>query len=77
MNSHRPAYGVLLYAGLLEIPEDVLEAARIDGANSWHLIRRVILPHHPAVPALPSGDPLHLRPPGSGHERSLSRHTAR
>ena len=35
---------MLLYAGLLEIPEDVLEAARIDGANSWHLIRRVILP---------------------------------
>ncbi len=37
-------YGVLLYAGLLDIPDDVLEAARIDGANSWKLIRRIILP---------------------------------
>ena len=37
-------YGVLLYAGLLDIPDDVLEAARIDGANSWKLIQRVILP---------------------------------
>ncbi|MFC0680179.1 carbohydrate ABC transporter permease [Lysobacter korlensis] len=37
-------YAILLYAGLLDIPEDIIESARIDGANGWRLIRSVILP---------------------------------
>jgi sn-glycerol 3-phosphate transport system permease protein len=39
------AYAMLvLSAGLGSIPDDVLEAASIDGATRWNLLRRVILP---------------------------------
>lgn len=37
-------YAVLLYAGLVDIPEDVLVAARLDGATEWQLIRRIVIP---------------------------------
>lgn len=37
-------YGVLIYAGLLDIPDDLLEAARIDGARGWTLFRSIVLP---------------------------------
>ena len=37
-------YAILLYAGLLDIPEDVLESARLDGASGWTLIKGIILP---------------------------------
>lgn len=37
-------YGVLLYAGLLDIPEEVFESARIDGASGFGLVRRIVLP---------------------------------
>jgi len=37
-------YGVLLYAGLLDIPEEILESARIDGARGFSLFRSIILP---------------------------------
>lgn len=37
-------YAVLLYAGLLDIPEEVIESARIDGANGLKLVRHIILP---------------------------------
>jgi multiple sugar transport system permease protein/raffinose/stachyose/melibiose transport system permease protein len=37
-------YGVLLYAGLVEIPEDVIESARLDGAGGWKLVRRIVVP---------------------------------
>ncbi|MCI2957130.1 sugar ABC transporter permease [Agromyces atrinae] len=37
-------YAVLLYAGLLDIPDDVMESARLDGAGGWRLIRSIILP---------------------------------
>ncbi|GAB3691238.1 carbohydrate ABC transporter permease [Nocardiopsis oceani] len=37
-------YGVLLYAGLVDIPEDLLEAARMDGAGRWTLVRHIVLP---------------------------------
>lgn len=37
-------YGVLLYAGLLDIPDDVLESARIDGAGTGRLISDIVLP---------------------------------
>ncbi len=35
---------VVLLAGLASIPTDVLEAARLDGARGWRLIRSVKLP---------------------------------
>ena len=35
---------VILLAGLQGLPQDVLEAARVDGANAWHLTLRVITP---------------------------------
>ncbi|MEJ7777856.1 MAG: sugar ABC transporter permease [Sphingomicrobium sp.] len=35
---------VILLAGLQTIPNDLYEAARIDGANSWHRFRHVTLP---------------------------------
>jgi len=37
-------YIVLFYAGLLNIPQDLIEAARIDGANGFHLFFKVTLP---------------------------------
>ncbi len=37
-------YGVLLFSGLLDIPEDIIESARIDGARFWSLFRHIILP---------------------------------
>jgi multiple sugar transport system permease protein/raffinose/stachyose/melibiose transport system permease protein len=37
-------YGVLIYAGLLDIPEDTIESARIDGAIGWRLVRHIVLP---------------------------------
>jgi multiple sugar transport system permease protein/raffinose/stachyose/melibiose transport system permease protein len=37
-------YGVLLYSGLIDIPGEILEAARVDGARGWRLIRSVVLP---------------------------------
>jgi ABC-type sugar transport system permease subunit len=35
---------VLLFAGLVEVPGEVLEAARVDGATGWRLIWHVVLP---------------------------------
>ncbi|KQO97486.1 carbohydrate ABC transporter permease [Leifsonia sp. Leaf264] len=37
-------YAVLLYAGLLDIPDDIVESANLDGASGWRLIRHIILP---------------------------------
>jgi multiple sugar transport system permease protein/raffinose/stachyose/melibiose transport system permease protein len=37
-------YAVLLYAGLVEIPGDVIESARMDGASGWRLVRHIVLP---------------------------------
>ena len=37
-------YAVLLYTGMIDIPEDLLESARLDGATTGRLIRHVILP---------------------------------
>jgi raffinose/stachyose/melibiose transport system permease protein len=37
-------YGVLLYAGLVEIPDEVLESARLEGASGWRLVRHIVLP---------------------------------
>jgi ABC-type sugar transport system permease subunit len=37
-------YAVLLFAGLVDIPSDILESARLDGASGWRLIRDIVLP---------------------------------
>ncbi len=37
-------YAVLLFAGLLDIPSDLIEAARVDGAAGLRLIRHIVLP---------------------------------
>lgn len=36
---------IILYAGLQSIPADQVEAAKIDGANSWQLFRSIKLPN--------------------------------
>ena len=35
---------VLIAAGLAGVPRDLLEAARVDGANEWQVFRRVTVP---------------------------------
>lgn len=37
-------YAVLLYAGLVDIPEETLESARLDGASGPRLVRHIVLP---------------------------------
>lgn len=37
-------YAVILYAGLVEIPGDIIEAAQLDGATGWPLAQMVIFP---------------------------------
>ncbi|MCX7522517.1 sugar ABC transporter permease [Microbacterium sp. STN6] len=37
-------YAVLLYAGLVDIPDDIIESARIDGASGWRLVRSIVIP---------------------------------
>ncbi|MGA5192919.1 carbohydrate ABC transporter permease [Streptomyces exfoliatus] len=37
-------YAVLLFAGLVDIPDEVLESARLDGASGLRLVRHIVLP---------------------------------
>ena len=37
-------YAVLLYAGLLDIPDEIIESARLDGANGLKLVRHIVVP---------------------------------
>lgn len=37
-------YSVIFYGALLDIPGDIIEAARIDGCNAWNLFRRILAP---------------------------------
>ncbi len=37
-------YSVIFYGALLDIPQDVIEAARIDGCSGFHLFRFVLAP---------------------------------
>ncbi len=37
-------YSVIFYGALLDIPDDILEAARIDGSGSFNLFKRILLP---------------------------------
>ncbi len=39
-----PFCAIVLYAGLLSVPDEIHEAARIDGAGAWTILRRVTLP---------------------------------
>lgn len=39
-----PFCAIVLYAGLLSVPDDIVEAARIDGASSWTILWRMTLP---------------------------------
>ena len=39
-------YMMIIYiAGLQAVPDDMLEAAKIDGANGWQTLRKVIIPN--------------------------------
>lgn len=37
-------YAVIFYSALLDIPEQIIEAAKIDGCSDWQLFRHVLLP---------------------------------
>jgi multiple sugar transport system permease protein len=40
-----PFMSLLLLAGLATVPNDFIEAAKVDGANAWQRLWRVILPN--------------------------------
>jgi multiple sugar transport system permease protein len=42
--SHTPFTFLILYAALLGVPRDQVEAATVDGANAWQVFRHVTLP---------------------------------
>ncbi|WP_078393696.1 carbohydrate ABC transporter permease [Shouchella patagoniensis] len=37
-------YAIILYTGLIDVPDDVIEAARLDGASGFRLITSIVLP---------------------------------
>ncbi|HEX3336908.1 MAG TPA: sugar ABC transporter permease [Jatrophihabitans sp.] len=39
-----PLLAISLHAGISQIPSEVIEAARVDGASAWQVFRNVILP---------------------------------
>ena len=41
----KPFISLLLLAGLVQVPEELHEAARVDGATAWQRFRRVTLPN--------------------------------
>jgi len=43
--SATPFAFILLYAGLQTVPQETLEAARVDGASRWQSVRAVTIPH--------------------------------
>ncbi|NWF54636.1 MAG: sugar ABC transporter permease [Syntrophaceae bacterium] len=40
-----PFFGVTILAGLQAVPQELHEAAAIDGANAWHRFRHVTIPY--------------------------------
>jgi multiple sugar transport system permease protein len=40
-----PVFAVILLAGLMALPQDPLEASKVDGCNAWQTFRYVTLPH--------------------------------
>jgi N,N'-diacetylchitobiose transport system permease protein len=39
-----PFLAITLYAGLSQVPQELIEAATVDGANAWQVFRAVTLP---------------------------------
>jgi multiple sugar transport system permease protein len=39
-----PFFAIVLYAGLLAIPEELIDAAKVDGASGWRMFWRITLP---------------------------------
>lgn len=39
-----PLVFLILFAGVEGLPREVIEAARVDGATTWQIVRRIILP---------------------------------
>lgn len=39
-----PFVAILSYAALQGVPEEIIEAARVDGASAWQILWRIILP---------------------------------
>jgi N,N'-diacetylchitobiose transport system permease protein len=39
-----PFVAITLYAGLAQVPHELVEAASIDGANAWQVFRRITFP---------------------------------
>jgi N,N'-diacetylchitobiose transport system permease protein len=39
-----PFVAITVFAGLAQVPHELIEAAQIDGANAWHVFRRVTVP---------------------------------
>lgn len=37
-------YAVIFYGALLDIPSDIIEAARIDGCSAWNMFARILSP---------------------------------
>ncbi len=44
-----PFISLLLLSGLAQVPGDLEEAAKVDGATAWEVLRRVILPNMKAA----------------------------
>jgi multiple sugar transport system permease protein len=44
-----PFISLLLLAGLVQVPHEMLEAATVDGANAWQRLTRVVLPNMKAA----------------------------
>ncbi len=44
-----PFISLLLLAGLVQVPEELLEAARVDGATAWQRLWKVVLPNMKAA----------------------------
>lgn len=44
-----PFISLLLLAGLVQVPEDMLEAAKVDGATAWQRLWKVVLPNMKAA----------------------------
>ena len=36
---------IVFYAGLQTVPQDTLEAAKVDGASKWQTMMNVVVPH--------------------------------
>jgi multiple sugar transport system permease protein len=42
--SSTSVFAILLLAGLMGIPKDPIEAAKVDGCNSWQVFKNITLP---------------------------------